>query len=223
MAEHFYYDVSLYKEIVGIVRAQNVLMSLTGRISAFLFPGALAAIAQINVTTYQYDTARTGANPNEVTLNKANVKSDTFGKLFSYPVDGTIYGQPLYVANVNVPGKGTHNLVYVATENDSVYAFDADSGASGDPLWQDTFANSGAVPVSSADVSCTQIDPEIGITSTPVIDLSRGAIYVVAMTREGGNYVQRLHALDLSTGAEKIGSPVVVQATYPGRGKADRR
>ncbi|HVW09702.1 MAG TPA: PQQ-binding-like beta-propeller repeat protein, partial [Bryobacteraceae bacterium] len=169
--------------------------------------------------TYQYDLARTGANTNEVILNKANVNPNAFGLLYTYPVDGTIYGQPLYVANVNIPGKGTHNVVYVATENDSVYAFDADSGADGGPLWQDTFASSGVMPVPSSDVSCQQIDPEIGITSTPVIDLSRGSIYVVAMTLENGNYVQRLHALDLATGAEKTNSPVEIQATYPGTGE----
>jgi len=194
-------------------------MSPTGRIFWGLLVTSLSLAAQVNVTTYQYDLGRTGANTSEFILNKANVKPDTFGLLYTYPVDGTIYGQPLYAANVNIPGKGTHNVVYVATENDSVYAFDADSGTYGGPLWQDTFASGGAVPVAADDVSCSQIKPSIGITSTPVIDLSRGAIYVVAMTREGGNYVQRLHALDLSTGAEKTGSPVEIQATYPGTGE----
>jgi uncharacterized protein (TIGR03437 family) len=194
-------------------------MSHPGRIFWCLLATALGLAAQVNVTTYQYDLGRTGANTNEFILNKANVRPDNFGLLYTYPVDGMIYGQPLYVANVNIPGKGTHNVVYVATENDSVYAFDADSGAYGGPLWQINFLSSGAVTVSSDEVSCGQIRPQIGITSTPVIDLSRGAIYVVAMTREGGNYVQRLHALDLSTGAEKIGSPVEIQATYPGTGE----
>src|SRR6185312_7001238 len=192
-------------------------MSPAGRVFLCLFVTYLSAAAQVNVTTYQYDLARTGANTNETILNKSNVNANTFGLYYSLPVDGMIYGQPLYAANVNIPGKGTHNVVYVATENDSVYAFDADSG--GEALWQDTFTNSGAVTVSASEVSCSQIQPSIGITSTPVIDLSRGAIYVVAMTREGGNYVQRLHALDLSTGAEKTGSPVEIQATYPGTGE----
>jgi uncharacterized protein (TIGR03437 family) len=192
-------------------------MSPTGRIFWGLFVTSLSLAGQVNVTTYQYDLGRTGANTNEVVLNKSNVSANTFGLLYTLPVDGMIYGQPLYVANVNIPGKGPHNIVYVATENDSVYAFDADAG--GGALWQDSFANSGAVTVSSDEVNCGQIKPQIGITSTPVIDLSRGAIYVVAMTRENGNYVQRLHALDLSTGAEKPGSPVEIQASYPGTGE----
>lgn len=194
-------------------------MSLRGRTFWYFFAASTVLHAQINVLTYQYDLARTGANTNEFILNKANVTPDTFGLLFTDAVDGTIYGQPLYVANVNIPNKGTHNVVYVATENDSVYAFDADSGAYGGPLWQDTFASNGAVPVPASNVSCQQIQPEIGITSTPVIDLSHGAVYIVAMTLENGNYVQRLHALDLSTGAEKSGSPVEIQATYPGTGE----
>jgi len=187
---------------------------------------AQTVLAQTNVTTYQYDATRAGANTSESILNKANVNTTGFGKLFSYGVDGFIYGQPLYVANVTVPGKGSHNVVYVATENDSVYAFDADSGTGGNstPLWQVSFANSASVaPVPSGDTGCSQIAPEIGITSTPVIDTSTGTIYVVAMTREtsGGTttYVQRLHALDLGTGGEKSGSPVTIQATYPGTGE----
>lgn len=193
-------------------------MSFRARVFPLFFIAFWGLCAQINVTTYQYDASRAGANTSETILNKANVKSDTFGKLYSYPVDGLIYGQPLYVANVGMAG-GNHNVVYVATENDSVYAFDADSGAFGGPLWQVSFLSGGAVTVQSDEVSCGQISPEIGITSTPVIDPSHGAIYVVAMTREGGNYVQRLHALDLASGAEKSGSPVVIQATYPGTGE----
>ena len=191
-------------------------MSSRGRVLWCLFVTSFSLAAQVNVTTYQYDLARTGANTNEFILNKSNVNANTFGLLYTLPVDGAIYGQPLYAANVDIPGKGTHNVVYVATENDSVYAFDADSGGA---LWQVTFTNSGAVTVSSGEVGCSQIQPTIGITSTPVIDLSRGAIYVVAMTQESGNYVQRLHALDLSTGAEKPGSPVAIEATYPGTGE----
>ncbi len=191
----------------------------------FLFALILPISAQINVTTYQYDSTRAGANTNEVILNKANVNSTTFGKLFSQPVDGNIYGQPLYVANLAIPGNGTHNVVYVATENDTVYAFDADSatGPTSSPLWAVSFTNAAAIPVPSGDTSCGQITPEIGITSTPVIDTASGTIYVVAMTREtsGGSntYVHRLHALDLASGSEKTGSPVTIQATYPGTGE----
>jgi uncharacterized protein (TIGR03437 family) len=173
----------------------------------------------VNVLTYQYSNVRTGANLDETILTPANVNATQFGKLFSQPVDGVLYGQPLYVAGVAIPGRGTHNVVYVATEHDSVYAFDAD--ASMPPLWQVSFLNpnAGITTVPASDTNCTQIVPEIGVTSTPVIDAEAGTIYVVAMTKESGNYVQRLHALDITTGAERSGSPVVIQASVPGTGE----
>jgi uncharacterized protein (TIGR03437 family) len=187
----------------------------------------LPMCAQVNVLTYQYDVSRAGANLTEATLTKANVNAAGFGKLFAYPVDGVIYGQPLYVANVKVAGKGPHNVVYVATEHDSVYAFDADSnsGTNSAPLWQATLINpaNGVDTVPASDTGCDQIVPEIGITSTPVIDAVSGTIFVVAMTKETGggaaSYVQRLHALDFTSGMEKPGSPVIIQATYPGTGE----
>ena len=196
-------------------------------VPAVLFALTLPMFAQVNVLTYQYDNTRAGANLNESTLNKSNVNATTFGKLFAYPVDGYVYGQPLYAGSVNVPNKGIHNVVYVATEHDSVYAFDADSsaGANSAPLWQTSFLNpaNGVGTVPAADTECDQIIPEIGITSTPVIDQSSGTIFVVAMTKEtsgsAASYVQRLHALDMASGAEKPGSPVVIQATYPGTGE----
>ena len=200
-------------------------MPASTRATVFLVALTLTIRAQVNVTTYQYDGTRAGVNASEITLNKANVNVNSFGKLFSDPVDGAIYGQPLYVANINVPGAGTHNVVYVATQNDSVYAFDADSGASGTPLWKDSFVNAAndIVAVPATDTGCGQITPEIGITSTPVIDTTSGTIYVVAMTMQTTagtqSYTQTLHALDLATGAEKTGSPVVIQATYPGTGE----
>lgn len=190
----------------------------------------LAAVplsAQLSVLTYQYDTSRAGANLNESVLTKANVTVSQFGKLFSYAVDGYLYGQPLYVPNVTIPQKGIHNVVYVATEQDSVYAFDADTnaGANSVPLWQVSFLNPGAgvVNVPYQDTGCGQIVPELGITSTPVIDAQSRTIYVVAMTKETSgsvtSYVHRLHALDLATGAEKSGSPVTIQASVPGTGE----
>jgi uncharacterized protein (TIGR03437 family) len=174
--------------------------------------------AQVNVLTYQYNNSRTGLNAREVLLSPSNVNSAQFGKLFSDQLDGYVYGQPLYVAGLSIPGRGIQNIVFVATEHDSVYAFNADKA--GNPLWKVSFLDpsNGVTTVPASDTGCGQIVPEIGITSTPVIDLASQTLYTVAMTKERGAYVDRLHALDLATGAEKPGSPVVVQATYPGNG-----
>jgi hypothetical protein len=176
--------------------------------------------------TWHNDTSRTGQNLQETILTPSNVNSTTFGKIFSYPVDGDIFGQPLFVYNVTIPNKGTFNVVYVVTENDSVYAFDA-NGVNTGPLWQDVFINpsKGITPIPCKD---TGSDPHcpyetvIGISGTPVIDLSRGTMYLVAATKENSRYVQRLHALDITSGAEKFGGPVVITASVKGTGAGSK-
>ena len=165
-----------------------------------------------NVTTWHNDDVRSGVNPNEAVLSPSNVNVTNFGKLFEIPVDGKVVAQPLYLTGVSIPGKGTHNVVYIATEHDSVYACDADDGTI---LWQVTLLNAGETP---SDVGCEDLElPEIGVTATPVI--TNGVLYVVPMSKDGsGNSFQRLHGLDVLTGAELFGGPVDVAATYPGTG-----
>lgn len=176
------------------------------------------------VLTQHNDNGRTGQNLNETTLTPLNVAPKSFGKVFSYSVDGQIYAQPLYVPNVNIPGQGTHNVVYVATENDSLYAFDADY-LSPKPLWQVSFVNPGAgiTPVLCSskvnpNVYCS-VYPMVGITSTPVIDPTTNTMYLVTRSQKGTTYYQTLHAIDITTGAEKFGGPVNITGSVPGTGK----
>jgi hypothetical protein len=179
------------------------------------FPSALRA--QNGVLTWHNDAARTGQNLLETILTPANVNSASFGRLFTLSLDGKVDAQPLYVPSLAIPSQGTHNVLYVVTENDSVYAFDADTGAS---LWHASLLLSGEQP--SDNRGCSQVTPEIGITSTPAIDLTsgpHGTIYAVAMSLDSSNnYHQRLHALDLTTGGEEFGGPMAVQGTFPGTG-----
>ena len=167
------------------------------------------------VLTYHNDNTRTGQNSTENTLTLKNVNVNTFGKLFVIPTDGLVDAQPLYAPNITIPGNGTHNVLFVASEHDTVYGFDADSGST---LWQVTMLAQGEVP--SDNRGCGQVTPEIGVTSTPVIDLTagpHGTIYVVAMSKDSNsNYYQRLHALDITSGAEQFGGPVAIAAQYPG-------
>ena len=198
----------------------------------FLWAGALVLLAATILTadataqrnfsgtlTHRNDNARTGQNLQELALTPATVNQTQFGKIFSCAVDGYVYAQPLYVPNLAIPGQGSHNVVFVATEHDSVIAFDADNTACAQ-LWTTSFIDprAGITTVPSDDVLSADIVPEIGITGTPVIDAQAQTLYVVAKTKENGIYVQRLHALDITTGAEKFGGPIVIQASVPGTG-----
>ncbi|HKF05617.1 MAG TPA: hypothetical protein VKB49_25080 [Candidatus Sulfotelmatobacter sp.] len=185
---------------------------------------ATAGISLAQVTTSQYDNFRTGATLNERTLNPQNVNARQFGKIGAFKVDGPVYAQPLFLPGVEIPGKGTHDVIYVATEHDSVYAFDADRP--GDPsLWEVSFLDNAhsTIPLSEDMVQCPFIRPEVGITSTPVIDIKTGTLYVLARTAirhaVGDNeYFQHLHALAITTGVEKFGGPKLITASVPGRG-----
>jgi hypothetical protein len=183
-----------------------------------------------DVLTYHNDLQSTGQNLNETILTPANVNPQQFGKLFSYAVDGYVYAQPLIKRNVPIAGKGVHDVVFVATEHDSVYAFDANSNqyANAQPLWHVSFIDpaNGIRPLKTDEVGTVDIMPEVGITGTPVIDPATNTLYVVARTREPGPngsslFIQRLHALDIRSGAEKFGGPVVINPTMPGTGSGN--
>ena len=169
-----------------------------------------------DVLTWHNDNARTGQNLAEPTLTLQNVNPRTFGKLFVLRVDGKVDAEPLYVARTEIPHKGFRNVLFVATEHDSLYAFDADTG---EPFWHFRLLKPAEAPSS---VHCGQIQPEIGITATPVIDRHRGphgTIYVVSVSTDSqGRFIHRLHALDFRTGEEQFGGPVVIQARFPGNG-----
>ena len=174
------------------------------------------------VLTQHNNAARTGANLSETLLSTRSVTPKTFGKLGTLVVDGYLYAQPLYVQNVRVPGKGLHNVIYLATAHNSVYAFDADDLTAKKPLWKVNLGPS--VPATEVyTTKWTDMRIEIGVTSTPVIDPSANTIFVEAKTKENGTYVQRLHALDITTGAEKAGGPVEINASVPGTGMASAK
>src|SRR5215471_6700815 len=192
-------------------------------------PGALllstVAFAQTSVTTQHNNAARTGANLTETVLTTTNVNVSEFGKLFERTVDDEIYGQPLHVDGVNIPGVGVRNIVFVTTNSDSVYAFDADDPAASAPLWRVSYINpaAGILPVVRTDVgqACgTYVDfaGNIGIGGTPVIDLPSQTMCFVTRTKESGTFIQRLHAVDIRDGSEKIGSPVLIAANVTGTG-----
>jgi Chitobiase/beta-hexosaminidase C-terminal domain len=192
------------------------------------FAASSSALAQVSVLTAHNDIGRTGQNTNETILNTSNVKLGSFGRVFTLPVTGQIYAQPLYVPNVTINGT-VHNLIIVATEADLVYAFDADTP--GTALWMASMVDSthgagtGEGPLNeSATIGCTDMQPQIGITATPVIDSATQTIYVEAKSAVNTNqsYIHRLHALSLLTGAEKAPGPVVISATVSGMGDGSK-
>src|SRR5579871_3020666 len=218
------------RTVVGVWRrvfstyVRPILASSVPLFAAALLLVASASNAQ-NVTTQHYDNTRSGSYTFETQLTPSTVTPSNFSRLFSQSVDGQIYAQPLYMQNVTISGT-VHNVIFVATENDTVYAFDADTsgGTNASPLWKASMltsahgAASGATAIPQADVSTTDITPIIGITGTPVINPSTNTIYLVSASKENGSYAQRLHALDITSGAEKFGGPVLLSGSVPGNG-----
>jgi hypothetical protein len=196
---------------------KKVMSLAAAMLAVVLTTRTLTSAGGTDVVTYHNDVARTGQNLNETILTPATVSVTTFGKLGFFPADGKVDAQPLYLSAVSIPGGGVHDVLYVATEHDTVYAMDAVTGAL---LWRTSLL--GAGETTSDTRSCGQVVPEIGITATPVIERSRGpngVIYVVAMSKNSsGAYFQRLHALDAALGTELFGGPQTVQASFPGSG-----
>lgn len=217
----------LYTPPTDFVAGKHTVKAVSQADSTKAGSGSVVLVTLSGIYTNKNDNSRSGQNLQETVLTPANVNVNTFGKLFSYAVDAKVTAQPLYVANVFIPHPlhgtaGTYNVIYVATANDSVYAYDADGKVSG-TLWKDSFINPpSVVPVPGSCVLANL--PIIGIMPTPVIDPATSTMYVEARTLEGqttacsGTYVHRLHALDITTGAEKFGGPVAIQASVPGTG-----
>jgi hypothetical protein len=203
----------------------NRLVPYSTLIASLVLFNSTATRAQVNVLTYHNNNSRTGDNLSETNLTLANVNSTTFGKHFTYTVDGYVYAQPLYVSSLNVPGRGLHNVLFIATQHNSVYAFDADSnGTNGGLIWQTNLGPSAVTPTADfgsrygSPPQYTDILPEVGITGTPVIDLASGTMYLDSFTHQGASYFHRIHALSITNGAERPFGPVLVAASVPGTG-----
>jgi hypothetical protein len=216
---HRIYSVALAPVFILLLFGLSLVGCKSGSSSSATTPPANnppSTPSGTDVLTYHNDNGRTGQNLTESTLTASNVNSSTFGLLLTIPADGKVDAQPLYASQLSVNG-ASHNVLFVETEHGSVYAFDADNGTS---LWHVSTLQSGES--TSDDHGCSQITPEIGVTATPVIDRSagpHGTVYVTAMSKDGsGNYHQRLHALDITTGGEQFGGPAEIQASYPGSG-----
>lgn len=192
-------------------------MNLPFRLTILQAITTVCLLAQTSVTQSRYDRFPTAANTRETTLTASNVNAASFGKLYSYYVDGAVYAQPLYLPSVQIPGRGARNVLYVATMNDKLYAFDADQA--GPPLWLRDFTDetAGVTPVLVVDITndnALNIVGNVGIEGTPVIDPAAGSIYLVVRTKEQGKYFQRLHKLDLTTGKDQI-PPATIEAAVP--------
>lgn len=202
-----------------LVVVSNALGSMTSTGAKLKVASGTAQPRGTDVTTYKNDLSRSGQNLSESALTLNTVTSSTFGLLRTLPVDGKVDAQPLYLSQLSAAGGGSFNTVFVATEHDSVYAFDSDSGA---VLWHVSLLGTGEIPSDAR--GCNQVVPEIGVTSTPVIDRAAGAhgtLYVVAMSIDAqSNFHQRLHALDVATGAELLNGPIDISATFPATGTA---
>ena len=201
-----------------------ILLSTVAGLFAFTAETGLSAttrpnsIGNTSVLTYKDDNFRSGENPNETILNTSNVNSTTFGKRVSYKVDSAVYAEPLFMPNLQIK-KQTRNVVFVATENDSVYAFDADKTKAVSPLWKTNFTSPPTItPFFAKVIHCSDLGPRIGITGTPVIDPATDTMYLIAETVENGQYVNKLHALNILTGQDLPGSPVTISASVPGTG-----
>jgi len=199
-----------------------VVGNLVGRVTSN--PATLTVATSFarpaDVITYHYDVSRSGVNSNETALTTSNVNAATFGKVGEFIVDGRIDGQALFLSQLAIPGQGNKDVLYVATENDTVYAVDARSisGSSAAILWKTSVLPNGESPADSASLPCGNVNPN-GVMATPVIDRARNAIYVEAMSKDSaGNIHHRLHALDLTNGKELFGGPTTIAATYPGTG-----
>ena len=201
------------------LRHSSIVLSV---VCLSLVLGSLRADAQAAVWTYHNDNYRTGRNTSEVILNLTNVNPASFARLFTNTVDGMVYAQPLYVPDVAIPGQGTRNLLLIATEHNTVYAFDADLPVTaGGLLWKTNLGTSAVTPNSdfgNRHGPYGDLVPEVGITGTPVIDLAAGTLYVDAFTHDGTSYFHRLHALNITNGTERTGGPVMITASVAGNG-----
>ncbi|HEY0752739.1 MAG TPA: hypothetical protein VGD98_02075 [Ktedonobacteraceae bacterium] len=206
-----------------MTEAVNIVFASPLQASNSKAPAYTAGPASTAVTTYKQDNSHSGDQKNETILNTSNVNASKFGKKVSYPVDGQIYAQPLFVPDVTINGTN-HNVVFVATEHDSVYAFDADQTSAVAPLWHTSYlTSSNIISATNTDVKCNDMIPENGLSGTPVIDTSTHTLYVVVQTEDitngsPGKFTYKLHAIDITTGQDKPGSPITISATVSGTG-----